>query len=95
MFTKPRFQYVALVLLAASCSRGCAQAAGGESSDVTADEYRSNPKFVDAMKEGKDLEHHKQPAFASDDYKKANKIAGGLGRCVDGGDDGIGFRCGG
>ena len=44
---------------------------------AVADDFHANPKFVDAMKEAKQLEHQKQAGFAGDDYKKANKIAGG------------------
>jgi thiol-disulfide isomerase/thioredoxin len=81
MFSKPQFQYAVMLVLAASCSIGRAQAVDAQSPDAGADDYRSNPKFVEAMKEGKDLEHQKRLEFAKDDYKKANKIAGG--RCVD------------
>ena len=81
MILKPRFQYVAVVLLAASCAMGRAQAADAKAPDAAADDYRTNPKFVEAMKEGKDLERKREPVFAIDDYKKANKIAGG--RCAD------------
>src|ERR1700722_12877427 len=38
-------------------------------------EYKSNPKFVSAMAEGKQLSQKKQYAFAIDAYKKACKIA--------------------
>lgn len=46
-----------------------------------ADDYRSNPKFVEVMKEAKQFERQKRVAFAGDDSKKANKIAGG--RCFE------------
>lgn len=39
--------------------------------------YASDPKFVSAMAEGKDLERKRQYNFALDAYKKASKIAGG------------------
>ncbi|MGH9596044.1 MAG: redoxin domain-containing protein [Edaphobacter sp.] len=38
-------------------------------------EYKSNPKFVSAMAEGKQLSQKKQYVFAIDAYKKACKIA--------------------
>ena len=38
-------------------------------------EYKSNPKFVSAMSEGKQLSQKEQYAFAIDAYKKACKIA--------------------
>ena len=69
MILKPRFQYVALVVLAVSCSMGRAQAADAKAPDAAADDYRTNPKFVEAMKEGKDLERKREPVFAIDDYK--------------------------
>ena len=39
--------------------------------------YESDPKFIAAMAEAKDLAKKRQYAFAADDYKKANKVAGG------------------
>jgi thiol-disulfide isomerase/thioredoxin len=46
--------------------------------------YLSDPKFVDAMKDGKQLERERQYLFAIDSYKKANKIAGGAcAGCLD------------
>ena len=38
-------------------------------------EYKSNPKFVSAMAEGKQLSHKEQYVFAIDAYKKACKLA--------------------
>jgi thiol-disulfide isomerase/thioredoxin len=39
--------------------------------------YESNPKFVQAMREGKQYLEHHQASFAKNDFNKANKIAGG------------------
>lgn len=47
--------------------------------------WRSEPKFVDAMKEAKQLEKQRRAGFAEDAYKKANKIAGGqCAECLEG-----------
>jgi len=72
---------VALVLSTARC--GAAQAADAKASAPNdgAAAYLSDPKFISAMKEAKQLLRQKETAFALDDYKKANKIAGG--RCVE------------
>lgn len=43
--------------------------------------YASDSKFTAAMNEARQLEHRREFSFAGDDYKKANKIAGG--RCMD------------
>jgi thiol-disulfide isomerase/thioredoxin len=40
----------------------------------------SNPKYVAAMAEAKKLDRERQYIFAMDEYKKANKIAGGKDR---------------
>jgi len=48
---------------------------------ATAPDYTSNPKFQAALKDARDMERRKQMGFASDAYKKANKIAGG--QCAD------------
>ncbi len=46
--------------------------------------YESDPKFIDAMAQGKSLQARHQYSFALDNYKKANKIAGGASaRCLD------------
>ncbi len=46
--------------------------------------YESDPKFLDAMKQGKDLKAQRQYTFAVDAYKKANKLAEGqCQRCLD------------
>ncbi len=39
--------------------------------------YESDPKFIASMAEAKELTKKRQYAFAADDYKKANKVAGG------------------
>jgi thiol-disulfide isomerase/thioredoxin len=44
---------------------------------AAAPDYASNPKFQAALKEAHDQQRKKQMGFASDAYKKANKIAGG------------------
>jgi thiol-disulfide isomerase/thioredoxin len=47
--------------------------------------WRSDPKFVDTMKEAKQFEKQKRAGFAEDAYKKANKIAGGqCTECLEG-----------
>jgi thiol-disulfide isomerase/thioredoxin len=46
--------------------------------------YLSDPKFVAVFTAAKELEHKRQYDFAIDDYKKANKIAGGAcSGCLD------------
>jgi thiol-disulfide isomerase/thioredoxin len=40
-------------------------------------DYLSNPKYVSAMAEGKKLTARRQPNFALDEFKKANKVAAG------------------
>jgi thiol-disulfide isomerase/thioredoxin len=39
--------------------------------------YLSDPKFISAMAEARDLERRREYLFAVDGYKKANKLAGG------------------
>ncbi len=39
--------------------------------------YESDPRFISAMAEAKELTKKRQYAFAVDEYKKANKVAGG------------------
>lgn len=43
----------------------------------TPNDYQSNPKFVEAMKNGKQLMLQRRPMFAKGEFSKANKIAGG------------------
>ena len=43
----------------------------------SAEAYKSDPKFLNAVAEGKKLARQHQYAFAIDAYKKANKVAGG------------------
>ncbi len=69
----------ATVLLALAASMAVAQ--GTDTKTGAAGDYRTNPKFLAAVKEAKELEREKQPLFAADAYKKANKIAGG--QCVE------------
>ena len=45
------------------------------------DDYHTNPKFIAAVKDARQMERDKKPEYAIDDYKKANKIAGG--HCVE------------
>jgi thiol-disulfide isomerase/thioredoxin/Flp pilus assembly protein TadD len=78
MFKKLAFACVAMMLVVVPCAWGQADAA---SAAPAADDFHSNPKFVDAMKEAKLLEHSRQMIFAIDDYKKANKLAGG--KCME------------
>jgi len=59
-----------------------ATAAGGP---TDASSYTTNPKWVEAMREGKMFLRERKPAFAKDDFNKANKIAGGAcWECMDG-----------
>lgn len=48
---------------------------GGGPTEAAA--YTTNPKFVQAMREGNNYLKTQQPAFAKDAFNKANKIAGG------------------
>jgi len=68
----------AAVLLMVPCAWAQADPA---TAAPAADDYHSNPKFVEALKEAKQLEHSRQMAFAPDAYKKANKLAGG--KCME------------
>ena len=68
-----------LVWFAGPCMRGRAQTP--EASGTGQPAYPSDPKFVAAMDEGKQLSRHRQFTFAADAYRKANKIAGG--KCFD------------
>ena len=46
--------------------------------------YESDPKFIAAMKDGKDLREHDRYNFAADAFKKAVKLSGGQCRhCLD------------
>jgi peroxiredoxin len=51
--------------------------AGAQSAPADKSAYATDPKFVAAMVEGKELERKREYFFAVDAYKKANKIAGG------------------
>ncbi|HSY35739.1 MAG TPA: TlpA disulfide reductase family protein [Acidobacteriaceae bacterium] len=64
---------VLLVAVAATIAR--AQGADGKAAGV--EDYHTNPKFLAAVKDAKEMEREKQPGFAASAYKKANKIAGG------------------
>ena len=56
---------------------GCA----GDGYGAAAGDYRTNPKFLAAVKEAKEMEREKHAGLAVDAYRKANWIAGG--RCVE------------
>lgn len=50
-----------------------------------ASSYKTNPKWVQAMREGQGLLRARRPTFAKDSFNKANKIAGGAcWECLDG-----------
>jgi thiol-disulfide isomerase/thioredoxin len=74
---------VGLLALAAAMvsAAALAPAQGTDTKAGLADDYRTNPTFIAAVKEARELEREKQAGFAGDAYKKANKIAGG--RCVE------------
>jgi thiol-disulfide isomerase/thioredoxin len=55
--------------------------ASAQETDAKADDYHTNPKFLAAVKEAREMERERRAGFAGDAYKKANKIAGG--RCVE------------
>ena len=63
----------AAALLVLSTPPVCSQAP----SQAAPNDYSSNPKFVDAMKQGKLLMANHRPQFAKGEFSKANKIAGG------------------
>ena len=71
----------AVVLLVIPASQMMAQGVDAKTSATvtrsSADDYRTNPKFIEAMKEARQLERQKRASFAEDDFKKANKIANG------------------
>jgi thiol-disulfide isomerase/thioredoxin len=72
---------VSTISLSVAVTLGVAQTTTPQNTSVAADKpvpaYRSDPKFVDALKEAKLLQRQKKANFAADAYKKANKIAGG------------------
>ena len=84
-----RLQLVAILLLSASLSTLRAQAPSAvatpaQAAPVTPPAYESDPKYVDAMAQGKSLQAQHEYNFALDNYKKANKIAGGASaKCLD------------
>lgn len=75
----------AFVLLVIPASQMMAQGVDAKTSATvmssSADDYRTNPKFIEAMKEARQLERQKRASFAEDNYKKANKIA--EGQCIE------------
>jgi len=63
-----------------SCLCACASVITAQATDG----YKSDPKFVSAVTEGKKLAAQRRYSFAVDAYKKANKIAGGKDvNCLD------------
>jgi thiol-disulfide isomerase/thioredoxin/Flp pilus assembly protein TadD len=70
---------VAVVLLAVSATMVHAQ--GTDTKAPAVEDYHTNPKFIAAAKEAREMDKEKRPGFAIDAYKKANKIAGG--RCIE------------
>ena len=79
MLFKTSGVWAAVLLLA--CAATITPAQGTEAKSVAPADYHTNPKFLAAVKDAKQLEGQKQPGFAEDAYKKANKIAGG--ECVE------------
>jgi thiol-disulfide isomerase/thioredoxin len=79
VFKKAGAVSVAVGLLAVAATMLSAQ--GTDSKNAAADDYHTNPKFLAAVKEAREMEREKHAGFAIDAYKKANKIAGG--RCVE------------
>jgi len=69
---------IALISIGIQCV--FAQVAGSAAADAAAP-YRSDPKFVSAMSEARQMVRQKENNFAADAFKKANKIAGGS--CVE------------
>jgi thiol-disulfide isomerase/thioredoxin len=78
MFIKTGGLWTAVVLVAFAATMAPAQ---GTDTKTAADDYHTNPKFLAAVKEAKEMEREKQLIFAGEAYKKANKIAGG--QCVE------------
>ena len=72
---------LAAVLLPAAVLRSSAQepapAAKAASARTPAPAYTSDPKFMSAMKDAGEYQRSRMPNRALDEYKKANKIAGG------------------
>ncbi len=65
------------VVVVLMCVATMAPAQGTDTKGAGAEDYHGNPKFLAAVKEAKQMERERQPGFAADAYKKANKIAGG------------------
>lgn len=65
--------FAAAALLAVTAPLAFSQAAP----QAKPSDYSSDPKFVDAMKQGKLLMANHRPQFAKGEFSKANKIAGG------------------
>jgi thiol-disulfide isomerase/thioredoxin len=78
MFLKAGAHWTAVGLLTLAAAVAPAQ---GTDTKAAADDYHTNPKFMAAVKEAKEMEREKRAGFAIDAYRKANKIAGG--RCVE------------
>lgn len=75
MFLKAGSLWAIVLLLA--CAAASADAQGTDAKVAAAEDYHTNPKFLAAVRDAKQMEREKKPLFAEDAYKKANKIAGG------------------
>jgi len=74
---------IVLILALPSFGQSSAKTAAGGPTDASS--YANNPKFVEAMRDGKILLRERKPQFAKDEFNKANKIAGGsCWDCLDG-----------
>ena len=72
-------------LLSAQIFLGQSAAGTAAAGPSDADSYKTNPKWVEAMREGQQLLRTRKPQFAKDSFNKANKIAGGsCWECLDG-----------
>jgi thiol-disulfide isomerase/thioredoxin len=74
---------VGLLALAAAMlsAAALASAQGTEGKAAAANDYHTNPKFLAAVKEAREMERERHAGLAGDAYRDANKIAGG--RCVE------------
>jgi len=72
---------VAVVLLVIPTSQMNAQAVDTKASapvtSSSVDDYRTNPKFVEATKEAKQFERQRRVLFAQDDYKEGQQDCDG------------------
>jgi thiol-disulfide isomerase/thioredoxin len=77
MFLKTGTLSVAVVLLAFAAAMAPAQGTDPKA----AEDYHTNPKFLAAVKQAREMEREKQAGSAGEAYRKANTVAGG--RCVE------------